>query len=102
MIGYLQYQVGAYGHYTMSLLKFPYVNTSNVTGLLFFLGAFIFTQQVLNVQLICRKINMFRQEQASGYCAAAAFAIATILSEVPFAIFYTLLFSNILYAMSAL
>ena len=102
VIGYLQYQVGAYGHYTMSLLKFPYVNTSNVTGLLFFLGAFIFTQQVLNVQLICRKINMFRQEQASGYCAAAAFAIATILSEVPFAIFYTLLFSNILYAMSAL
>jgi ABC-type multidrug transport system ATPase subunit len=102
VIGYFQFQVGAYGHYTMNLLKFPYVNTSNVTGLLFFLGAFIFTQQVLNVQLICRKISMFRQEQASGYCAAAAFAIATILSELPFAIFYTQLFSNILYAMSAL
>ena len=101
-IGYLQFRVCHFGKYTMNLLKFPYVNASNATALMFFLGAFVFTQQVLNVQLVCRKVNVFRQEQASGFCSSPAFALASAISEIPFSISYGLIFSYIVYFMSQL
>lgn len=101
-IGYLEYGVGQYGYDCMNLIKVPYVNTSNVTALLFFIPAFIFTQQVLNVQLICRKVSVYRQEQQSGYCGAAAFGIATFISEVPFQAFYAVLFGTVVYFLAGL
>ena len=101
-IGYLELGVGQYGYDCMNLIKVPYVNTSNVTALLFFIPAFIFTQQVLNVQLICRKVSVYRQEQQSGYCGAAAFGVATIISEVPFQAFYAVLFGTVVYFLAGL
>ena len=102
IVGYLQYQIGSFGQYTMSLIYYPYVNTSNVTALLFFVGAFLFTQQVLSVQDICRKVNTFRHEQNAGVCSTLSFALATFISEIPFVAFYAFVFANIIYYMSAL
>jgi len=101
-VGYLNYGVGSYGYYCMSLLKFPYVNTSNITAMLFFIGAFIFTQQVMTVQIICRKVSLFRQEQASGYCGIGVFALASLLSEAPMTCCMAWLFGYIVYFMTSL
>ena len=102
VVGYLQFQIGSFGQYTMSLISYPYVNTSNVTALLFFVGAFLFTQQVLSVQLICSKVNAFRHEQAAGVCSTLSFVLATFVSETPFVVLYAFVFANIIYYMSAL
>jgi ABC-type multidrug transport system ATPase subunit len=102
LIGSLNYGLGSYGYYTMMLLNFPYVNTSNITAVMFFIGAFIFTQQVLTVQIICRKVSLFRQEQSAGYCGMGTFALATILSEAPVSCAMSLLFGYIVYFMTSL
>lgn len=102
IVGYLQYGIGSYGQYTMSLINYPYVNTSNVTALLFFVCAFPFTQQVLAVQYLCKKISNFRYEQQAGVCSTPIFSIATFLSEVPFVLFYAFTFATIIYFMASL
>jgi ABC-type multidrug transport system ATPase subunit len=102
LVGYLQFAVGSYGQYTMSLIFYPYVNTSNVTALLFFVCAFPFTQQVMAVQFVCRKVANFRHEQQAGACPSLTFAVATFLSEAPFVLFYGFVFATIVYFMSAL
>ena len=97
IIGYLQLGVGQYGWDTMTIIQVPYTNTSNITAVLFFIPAFVFTQQVLNVQLICRKVSVYRQEQQSSLCNALSFIIATFVSETPFACAYATLFGNLVY-----
>ena len=101
-VGYLMYGLGTYGKYTMTILNFPYVNTSNITAMMFFLGAFVFTQQVMTVQIICTKVRLFRQEQASGYCGIGTFAIASLLSESPVAVGAAWTFGYIIYFMASL
>ncbi len=101
-VGYLNYGLGNYGKYTMTILKFPYVNTSNITAQMFFIGAFIFTQQVMTVQIICRKVSLFRQEQASGHCGIGVFALASLLSESPLVCAMAWVFGLIVYFMSSL
>ena len=101
-VGYLNYGVGDYGYYCMTILNYPYVNTSNITAMLFFIGAFIFTQQVMTVQIVCRKVSLFRQEQASGYCGIGVFALASLLSEGPMTCCMAWLFGYIVYFMSSL
>ena len=97
IIGYLQMGVGQYGYDCMTIIQIPYVQTSNMTALLFFIPAFVFTQQVLNVQLICRKVSVYRQEQQSSLCNALSFGIATFVSEAPFSCVYAVLFGNLIY-----
>ena len=101
-IGYVELGTGNYGYDCMNIISVPYVNTSNVTALLFFIPAFIFTQQVLNVQLLCRKVRVYRQEQQSECCGASAFLIATIVSELPFQCLYASIFGTVVYFLAQL
>jgi ABC-type multidrug transport system ATPase subunit len=102
LCGYLQYNQGNYGQYTVNLLHFPYLNTANICSLFFFCTMFTFAFPFTNVHVICQKLQIFRYEQASGCCTIAAFAIASFLSEVPFLAFYILVFADIIYFMADL
>lgn len=102
VIGYVQFNQGSYGYYSMTLLRFPYLGTANVTALLFFVNIFVFVQPVLNVHVICQKLQVFRYEQASRNCTSLSFAIATVISDVPFTILYALVFASTCYFLSDL
>lgn len=102
LCGYLQFNQGSYGQYTVNLLTFPYLNTANLSSLFFFVTAFSFAFPFTAVHVICQKLQIFRYEQNNGCTTIAAFVIATILSEVPFLAFYVYIFSNILYFMADL
>jgi ABC-2 type transporter len=100
LIGYLQLNQGSYGYYTITLLKFPYMNTCNITALMFFVVCFSFVQQVLNVHILCQKLQVFRYEQSARCCSALACMITTMLVELPFSAFTVWIFSTIIYFMS--
>eukprot|EP01035_Chromulina_nebulosa_P021109 gene21109-27353_t len=73
VIGYLQFDQGAYGYYTMTLFGFPFYNTANVTAVLFFVSAFTFVQQVLNVHVLNQKLqDGYYYIKAFGYETAKA------------------------------
>jgi energy-coupling factor transporter ATP-binding protein EcfA2 len=99
LVGYLQYGQATYGHYCLSLLGVPYANTTNVGSTMFFLA--LFTQAFFfnDSNAYCQKLQLFRYEQASSCGNVPAFFVATAISEVPFAIGFALIFSNIIYFM---
>lgn len=99
LVGYLQYGQATYGKYCLSLLGLPYANTTNVGSTMFFLS--LFTQAFFfnDSNAYCQKLQLFRYEQASGCGNAPAFFLATAISEVPFAITFAIVFSNIIYFM---
>jgi ABC-type multidrug transport system ATPase subunit len=98
--GYLQFDQGSYGHYALSLVGFPYANTANIAGLLFFISAFAWATPFLSVHIVCQKLQLYRYELNSRCTTTFAFVLGTLLSEVPFSIFYIALFSNLIYFMS--
>eukprot|EP01038_Epipyxis_sp_PR26KG_P013928 gene13928-18681_t len=102
LVGYLQYNQSDYGYFAINLITFPYLNTANTTATLFFTSAFSFGKEVLNVHVVCQKIRSFRSEQAAGLCNLPSFVLGTVISEVPFAIFYMLVFGNIIYYMTGM
>ena len=96
-VGYIQYNQGNYGYYTMTITTLPYPQTSNVTALLFFVSIFCFVQQAINVHVVVKKFEQFRIEQAAQCTPALSFVVATFLSEVPFTILGAVVFSSIVY-----
>lgn len=102
IIGYIQFGQGSYGYYTMTLAKYPYLNTSNCTALLFFCSVFVFSQQLLNAHIVCRKVQLFLYEQNNRSSPTSAFMFGTLLSEIPPTIFYGWIFSSIIYFMADL
>lgn len=95
--GYLQFQQGVFGNYCLSLLFIPYANTANLSSLLFFAAMISWAVPWLNVHAACQKLQVYRYEQKSGCCTAFAFIVATLISEVPAAIFVILIFLNLVY-----
>lgn len=96
-VGLLMRNNGDLGQYALSFFGIPYAECSNIAGAIFFSCSVMFIQQVLNVHIICQKIELFRYEQASGAAPVVSFALATFLTELPFTFFYAMLYSNIMY-----
>ena len=97
--GYLQLGQGSTGHYCLSMLNFPYATTANLSSLLFITVTVCWALPWLNVHVACQKLQVYRYEQKSGCCTPFAFAFATIISEVPTALFFISIFLNIVYWM---
>lgn len=102
IIGYLQFDQGNYGYYTMTLAHFPYYGTANTTAVLFFVSAYTFAQQVLNVQLVCQAMQMFRYEQFSGASSAFGYLLAQFIADVPVIFVCISIFASIVYFMTTL
>lgn len=99
VIGYLQYNQGNYGDYSLSLLGQAYVNTNNLSSTLFFSSSFVYVAPSLNVHVICEKIRLFRYERSVGFNNIFAFYFSTVVSEVPFQIVYTTIYASLIYSL---
>lgn len=93
LMGYFSLDVGSFGEYSLRLLGMPYAETTNITAILFLFLSVVFATQVLNVHIIGQKIKTFRYEQRSGCCPTFGFWLAFVLSEIPFTIFFALVFT---------
>ena len=100
--GYLQYAQGDVGYFSLSLLKLPYATTTNATALLFFSSGFTFSQQAINVHIICQRLLVFRYEQAAKCCPTISFMIAFLISEIPFVLLSTTVFGSITFGLGRL
>ena len=100
IVGYLQYGQGSYGNYCLNLLGVPFKNTTNVGSLIFFLSLFTQAYFFVDAHALCRKLQLFRYEQAAGVNTTPAFFVATVLSEAPAALAFGMVFGSILYSMS--
>ena len=92
IIGYLQYGQGSYGNYCLNLVGIPYKNTTNVGSLIFFTSLFTQAFFFVDAHAHCQKLQLFRYEQASSCNNAASFFLAMVISEVPFALFFGVVF----------
>lgn len=96
-LGYFMKGQGSYGDYCLSLLGIPYSETNNLTALLYLTVAVLFLQQVINVHIICQKIQVFRYERNCNATSVVGFFLSSFLSEIPFIVFFALIFINIVY-----
>lgn len=101
MIGYFMYGNGEFGDYTKALIM-PYNEPQNIVALLFIITAYVIVQQIGNVHTVCQKMRVFRYEQKAGCCPTLAMWLATILSEATFAMFFSTIFSTILFFITKL
>lgn len=101
-LGLFMYGQGSYGDYSMQLLGIPYPETSNLTGTLFIMLSVIYVQQILNVHIICQKIQVFRYERNAKCTPTVGFFIASFVSEVPFTVLFALINANIIYFLADL
>jgi len=101
-VGMLMRNNGNFGYYALSLFGIPYGRASNTSGLLFFSCSIMFVQQVLNIHILCKKLDVFRSEQLNKICPAISFTVATLISELPFVVLYSMIFGNIIYVLTSL
>jgi ABC-type multidrug transport system ATPase subunit len=100
--GYLNFGTGSYGNYCMQLFNLPYPQTTNISGLFFFTSAFSFMIPHVTSHAVCKKIDLFRYEQSAGITTSFAFLVATLVSEMPFYIIGSLIFSILIYSFTQL
>jgi ABC-type multidrug transport system ATPase subunit len=102
LVGYLQWNQGDYGSYTMSLLGLPYLNTANISSLLFFSCALNSAFAVLEIGPLCLKVEYFRYEQRNGVALTPIFLLSALISDMPFTLLYSYIFATIVYFMSTM
>lgn len=101
-MGYFVYGQGDIDKYTMGMFNFPYPEVTNVASNMFIANAFSFVTQVLNVHIICQKMKVFRSEQRTDIMTGVVFFASTFLTEALFTIFFTSVFSTIVFYMMAI
>jgi hypothetical protein len=101
-IGYLQYGQGNYGNFCLSLIGIPFKNTTNVGSLIFFVSLFTQAFFFVDAHAFCQKLQLFRYEQASKCVSAPGFFLATVVSEIPFSLYFGFVFGNVLFNMAQL
>lgn len=99
VVGGLAFGTGSYGYYCLDLLTMPYPETFNMIAILFLLTSVLFSMQILNIHIVCQKLQLFRYEQSKNCCSVFSFWFATIVSECLFGIGYFLIYSSIIYFM---
>lgn len=100
--GYFLWNAGNFGDYCLSMVLIPYPLVTTLASCFFLFVAVLFALQVINVHIICQKLQVFRYERSAKCCPTIGFWLAMILSEIPFTIFFGLIFSNISYWMGSL
>jgi ABC-type multidrug transport system ATPase subunit/ABC-type multidrug transport system permease subunit len=100
--GYFLWNAGNFGDYCMSMVQIPYPLVTTLAACFFLFVAVLFALQVINVHIICQKLQVFRYERSAKCCPTIGFWLAMILSELPFTVFFGLIFSNISYWMGSL
>ena len=100
--GYFLWGDGRIGEYALSFLGMPYEKTVNISSNLFLFYGVQFGMQVINVHIYCQKLQVFRYERSAHCCPTLGFWISYLLAEVPFVIFFALIFSHIVYYMGGL
>lgn len=101
-LGYFLLGQGDFGDYCLSLVGIPYTEVTNISACMFLMLAVLFANQVINVHILCQKIQIFRYEREAKCCPTVGFFLATFLSEIPFTWFFGFIFSNITYFMADL
>ena len=102
VIGYLAFGTGDYGIYCLSLSGLPVAESMNCGSIIFFISALIYALQLLNIHILCKKLQLFRYEQARKYCSVFTFWFATLISEILFGLAYFLVFFHIIFLMTKL
>lgn len=100
--GYFLWNAGNFGDYCLSMVQIPYPLVTTLAACFFLFVAVLFAFQVINVHIICQKLQVFRYERSAKCCPTIGFWLAMILSEIPFTVFFGLIFSNISYFMGSL
>jgi len=103
LIGYLMWGQGHSVHnYCCSIFGVPYRKTFNQASLLFFCSAIYQTMFFQDAHTFCQRVQLFRYEQRARCSNMFIFYISTVLSEVPFALFFVFCLSNVVYFMTSL
>ena len=98
--GGLAYGTGDYGIYCRNLLGMPYAETFDMIAILFLLTSVLFSIQILNIHIVCQKLQIFRYERNKKCCSLFSFWLATLLAECAFGLVYFLVYSSIIYFMT--
>jgi ABC-type multidrug transport system ATPase subunit len=86
--------------YCLSLLGIPYDEVTNIGSCLLLFISVLFALQVLNVHIICQKLQVFRYERSAQCASTFGFWLTLLCTEIPFTLFFGAIFSNISYFMS--
>jgi len=102
ILGYFCWGKGQDFDYCMNMMDAAYLQVMTITSHLWVVPSAVFSMQVINIHLICQKILLYRDEHAVNCCPTSIFWLATLLSEIPFSIAFTLIISNLFYFMAKL
>ena len=97
--GYFCWKMGSSTDTLLDSMHFPRSETSTLTSCLYLSTAIQVGLQVINVHIINQKQKVFRYERESGVCSLPSFLFASIISELPFAILFSLIYSVVVYYM---
>ena len=100
LVGVLGYGTGDYGIYCQNLLTMPYAETFNCIAILFLMTSVLFSIQILNIHIVCQKLQIYRYERARKCCSLFSFWFATLLAEISFGLVYFLIYSCMVYFMT--
>ena len=102
--GYFAFQLGNADEYEylLALIPFPYSATSTTTSIMYISTAVQIGMQVLNVHIFYQKQKVFHFERAAGVVALPSFVCASLLTEIPLAGLFSLIFATIVYFMLGL
>jgi ABC-type multidrug transport system ATPase subunit len=99
--GYFLWDIADF-EYCLSLLGIPYDDVTNIGSCLLLFISVLFALQVLNVHIICQKLQVFRYERSAQCASTFGFWLTLLCTEIPFTLFFGAIFSNISYFMSSM
>lgn len=102
--GYFCYQLGNADdyEYLLAFIPMPYNETSTTTSILYISTAVQLGIQVLNVHIFYQKQKVFQYEREAGVVALPSFVCASLITEIPLAGLFSLIFGTIVYFMLGL
>ena len=102
VVGGLAFGTGSYGDYCLGLLGMPYAETFNMIAILFLLTSVLFSMQILNIHIVCQKLQIYNYESSKKCCSLFSFWFATLIAECSFGLIYFIIYSSIVYFMTSL
>jgi ABC-type multidrug transport system ATPase subunit len=102
LFGYFQLGMGKDIDYCMNILAFAYNDVATVSSHMWLICSAAFAGAAVNIHIVCQKIKVYRHENAVGACPTAAFWFATLVSEIPFSVFFSVIQASLIYSMAAL
>jgi hypothetical protein len=100
--GYFAWKLGSDADYLLALIPFPYSETSTTTSVMYICTSIQFGIQVLNVHIFHQKQKVFHYERAAGVVSLPSFVFSSLMTEIPLAAIFSLMFATIVYFMVGL